>query len=326
MTATASYRSRTEDLSDFVRQTWPGSKTPLVITIPHSGQNYDGVGHHLDLRPAVWSTLYAGVDHSVPRVTQIHERDDVYLIQTQLARAIVDVNRGRDDHDRHSVEGSSTEPKSQGIIWNATIAPTPEGIERMLTHPYSRQEFERLMRAAYDPFVDAVKKSMAEAYERCGHAVLFDIHSIWPNETSTVKGGIFDGAYLVGKPFDQELVEQGKIPHLYLMTSKDADGRNISCSPFLLEFIVNHFKEYSLVVQQREVASPRFELAHRKYARLPEYEVFSMEIVGHNGLERGRAQGRIIFDPEPEYLKLLQDAFEAFLIGLRDLEFMKVHS
>jgi len=320
------YTPRTENLSDFVRRTSPNSNSPLVLLLPHSGLEYDTVSHHLDLsREDVTKTVVTGFDHSVPEVTGVHERDDAYIIWTELARAVVDVNRGRTDYDSMSVEGGGIEPKSQGLIWNATIDSHPDNIERMLTHTYSHKKFENLMKAGYDPLNLAVKEAMAKAREQHGTAVLFDVHSIWANETSTVQKGPHSGAYLVGEPLDPPSLDEKGTPHLYLMTSKDSiTGENISCSPGLIQYIKDHFRNYGLRVEERQVASPRFQLAHRKYADLAAgYEVFSMEIVGHHGLEKNRAEGELLFEPDPDYLKSLQDAFNEFFIGLRDLKFHK---
>ena len=319
------YTPRTENLSDFVRRTSPNSNSPLILLLPHSGLEYDTdtVSHHLDLsREDVTKTVVTGFDHSVPGVTGVHERDDAYIIWTELARAVVDVNRGRTDYDSRSVEGGSREPKSQGLIWNATLAPHPDNIERMLTHPYSHEEFENLMKVGYDPLNLAVKEAMTKAREKYETAVLFDVHSIWANETSIVQKGHHSGAYLVGEPLDPPSLDEERTPHLYFMTSEDSTGKNISCSPGLIQYIKEHFRKYNLRVEERQVASPRFQLAHRKYADLAAgYEVFSMEIVGHHGLEKNRAEGELLFEPDPDYLKSLQDAFNDLFIGLRDLKF-----
>ena len=322
----SNYTSRTKNLNEFVRRTPPSSSSPLVLLLPHSGLEYDAVSHHLDLsREDVRKTVVTGSDHSVPEVIGVRERDDAYIIWTELARAVVDVNRGRTDYDSMSVEGGDIDPKSQGLIWNATIASHPDNIERMLTHPYSHEEFENLMKVGYDPLNLAVKEAMTKAREKYETAVLFDVHSIWANETSTVQKGHHLGAYLVGKPLDPPSLDEKGTPHLYLMTSKDTiTEENISCSPELIQYIKNHFRDYGLRVQERQVASPRFQLAHRKYADLAAgYQVFSMEIVGHHGLEKNRAEGELLFEPDPDYLKSLQDAFNEFFIGLRDLKFHK---
>ena len=184
----SNYTSRTKNLNEFVRRTPPSSSSPLVLLLPHSGLEYDAVSHHLDLsREDVRKTVVTGSDHSVPEVIGVRERDDAYIIWTELARAVVDVNRGRTDYDSMSVEGGDIDPKSQGLIWNATIASHPDNIERMLTHPYSYEEFENLMKVGYDPLNLAVNDAMAKAREKYETAVLFDVHSIWANETSTVQ-------------------------------------------------------------------------------------------------------------------------------------------
>jgi len=325
--ASGTYAPRTEYLNDFVRRTFPSSNSPLIVSMPHGGSIFDKdlVPNNLDLdRPDVQKTVYVGIDHSVPLVTRVRERDDIYIIETDLARTVLDPNRGANDVDRHSVENRGHEPKSQGLLWNATIAARPEDIRSMLTHPYKHEEFENLKKNGLYPFEIGIREAMAEAKDRYGHAVLFDAHSIWNNATSTVQNGDPQsehhlGAYLVGESLDEKLLEDFKMPHLYLMTS----GK-VSCSPELVEYIINHFKEYGLNVEQREVASSRFKLAHKKYAdRERGYEVFSMEIIGHFGLEKDRAEGIVLFDPEPAYLTLLQKAFEDFISGLRDLRWIK---
>ena len=316
MSAT-NYSPKTENLSDVVKRSV--SDSPLIILLPHSGLEYYIVPHHLDLaREVVRKTVVTGMDHSVPEVTKIHEFEDATVIWTDLARAVVDVNRGRSDYDYHSVHSGPTFPKSQGVVWNATIASHQDNIERMLTHPYSHEEFENLMMAGYDPLNLAVKEAMAKASELHGTAVLFDIHSIWANETSTVQKGTYSGAYLVGEPLEPPSLGKDGAPHLYLMTSGE-----ISCPPEFEQYVIEHFQEYGLRVKKREVASPVFQLAHRKYADHESgYVVFSMEIVGHRGLEKDRAEGKLLFEPDDhDYLKSLQQAFNDLFIGLRDLKF-----
>lgn len=315
--STTNYSPKTENLSDVVKRSV--SDSPLVILLPHSGLEYYIVPHHLDLaREAVSNTLVTGIDHSVPEVTKVHEFEDVTVIWTDLARGVVDVNRGRSDYDYHSVHSGPIVPKSQGVIWNATIASNPDNIERMLTHPYSHKEFENLMGAGYDPLNLAVKEAMAKAREKYRTAVLFDVHSIWANETSTVQKGTHSGAYLVGEPLEPPSLGKDGAPHLYLMTSGE-----ISCPPEFEQYVIQHFQEYGLRVKKRDVAFPMFELAHRKYAdRESGYVVFSMEIIGHHGLEKDRAKGKLLFDLDDQgYLKLLQQAFNDLFIGLRDLRF-----
>ena len=315
--STINYSPKTENLSDAVKRSVSGS--PLVVLLPHSGLEHCIAPHHLDLaREAVRKTVVIGMDHSVPEVTKIHEFEDATVIWTDLARGVVDVNRGRSDYDYHSVQGGPTVLKSQGVIWNATIASHPDNIETMLTHPYSPEEFENLMWVGYDPLNSAVKEAMAKASERHGTAVLFDIHSIWANETSTVQEGIHSGAYLVGEPLEPPSLGKDGAPHLYLMTSGE-----ISCPPEFEQYVIQHFQEYGLRVKTRDVASPMFELAHRKYADHESgYVVFSMEIVGHHGLEKDRAEGKLLFEPDDQdYLKSLQQAFNDLFIGLRDLKF-----
>lgn len=319
--------ARVNELSDVVYGATV--RSPLTLLLPHSGARYDDVLHHLDLnREEVRRTLMTGVDHSVPEVTKALEFEGASVFGTNLARAVLDVNRGRNDVDRHSVVDGGDEPKSQGLIWNATTMAKPEDIVEMLTHPYTRKEFEELIRIGYSPLDNAVRESMARSREQYPVAVLFDIHSIWANETATVQPGDPQseqhlGAYLLGGPLDPPSLDG--TPNLYLMTSKDpVTGENISCCPELRQYIMNHFRDHGLQVKERQVASTRFNLAHRKYADLAAgYEVFSMEIVGHHGLEKDRAQGKVLFEPEQLYLTKLQEAFNEFLIGLRELSWRR---
>ena len=319
--------ARVNELSDVVYGATV--RSPLTLLLPHSGARYDDVLHHLDLdREEVRSTLMTGVDHSVPEVTKALEFEGASVFGTNLARAVLDVNRGINDVDRYSVVDGGDEPKSQGLIWNATTTEKPEDIKEMLTHSYTRKEFEELISVGYSPLDKAVRESMARSRDVYPTAVLFDIHSIWANETATVQPGDSQserhiGAYLIGRQLDPPSLDG--TPNLYLMTSNHpVTGENISCSPELKQYIMDHFKDHGLQVQERQVASTRYELAHRKYADLAAgYEVFSMEIVGYHGLEKYRAQGKVLFEPEQWYLTKLQEAFNEFLAGLRELRWRR---
>jgi len=307
----------TRNLSDYVRIVRANS--PAVHDIPHGGRYFgDAIGHKVELeRPEVMRTAITGIDHSVSHLTDSGVFDRATVVWTELARAIVDVNRGREDYDQYSVEGGPSVPKSQGVIWNATIEEKPEDIKRMLPGPYTRKDYDRLMELGLYPYEDGVRESMRKAKEKYGIAILWNKHSVWGSKTSTVQSGLHEGAYLIGKPGEVDPSNQGQDPDLYFMHSGDR-----SCPQEFRKFVMEHFTDHGLVIVERQVASTRFDLAHRKYANLEEnWYVFSTEYRDKNGYERNREKGEINFEPDPNDLKKVRDATIDLEIKLNKLIF-----
>lgn len=291
--------------------------SPLVLTLPHSGRRIPKelwYKHHFALgKEHAMKTYYGGIDYCVPHVTRFFESTNGTKIWTTLPRVILDVNRGLQDIDCFSVEGEEGEPKPHGLIWRSSVEYHPQSIKSILTRPYTREELDSLVEEAYTPFVNAVHTSMRKAREKYGFSILLDLHSLPPNKWNHVKSGKNKNAYLGGKLAEIGPMEEGKMPELILM-----NGSGKSCSPEISDWVMKMFSYHGFYIQNvNGVAAKAYECSRNRYPD-PKNGLHSLaiEIVGHHGLEPGRAEGKLLFKPQNYADERLRAAFHSLFFSL----------
>lgn len=298
--------------------------SPLVLTLPHSGTKISqNLWHHFALgQEHAMKTFYSGIDYCVPFVTGFLECEHATRIGTTLPRVILDVNRGLQDVDSLSVEGGRKEPKPHGLIWRSSMEYHPHSIKNILTSPYTQTELDALIAEAYTPFVNAVHDAMHKARDKYGFSVLVDLHSLPPNKWNHVKSGENKNAYLAGKLADIGPMEEGKMPELILM-----NGGGKSCSSEISDWVMELFTSHGFHIQNvNGVAASTYECSRNRYPD-PENGLhsFAIEIVGHHGLEPGRGEGKLIYEPQNNVDKRLKQAFHTLFYGLCNSHFNHKH-
>lgn len=157
---------------------WRGG---LIVASPHSGREYPAAfvaASRLGL-----AQLRSSEDAYVDRLAAAALPAGAVILTARIARAVVDLNRGRDELDPLAVEGL---PASQPV--NARTLAGLGVIPRVVAHgraigerPMPLAEAERRLRDYWQPYHAALAGLMDEAVARFGRAVLIDLHSM-PHE------------------------------------------------------------------------------------------------------------------------------------------------
>jgi N-formylglutamate amidohydrolase len=90
------------------------------------------------------------------------------VLATPFSRMFVDVNRRRDDFERHDGEVRSR----RGVVRTHTMRDVP-----IFARPLAPAELEERLRALYDPYYAALDRLLGELRDAHGHAILLDGHT-----------------------------------------------------------------------------------------------------------------------------------------------------
>lgn len=152
---------------------WRGG---LILAAPHAGRDYpDWFLAHSLLDPLA---LRASEDAFTDRLIAPARALGAVVLSARVPRAVVDLNRARDDLDPAAIEGvrgaaSSRSRAGLGVIPRVVAAGRP-----IRARPIPRDEAEARLARLWQPYHDALDALMAEAVARFGQAVLIDVHSM----------------------------------------------------------------------------------------------------------------------------------------------------
>ncbi|MFN7129164.1 MAG: N-formylglutamate amidohydrolase [Brevundimonas sp.] len=151
-------------------------QTALIFASPHSGQTYpDDMGAVAGLAR---SSLKSAEDALVGTLVQAGPQNGAPLIEAQIGRAYLDLNRDPAELDPDLIDevegpvGAKTRA-GYGLIPRLT----GDGLA-LYDRRLSRAEAEARIRTAHSPYHDALAELMARTHDRCGRAVLIDWHSM----------------------------------------------------------------------------------------------------------------------------------------------------
>ena len=167
---------------DLIRPpTWQGG---LIVASPHSGREYPDelvAAARLD-RAALRSSEDAFVDRLIAPAAAA----GAVVLSARIGRAVVDLNRARDDLDPLAIEGvPQTRAASARTLAGLGVIPRVVAHGRAIhDRPIPRAEAERRLALWWQPYHDALGGLMAEAVARFGQAVLIDVNSM-PREALT---------------------------------------------------------------------------------------------------------------------------------------------
>src|SRR5437867_11934415 len=164
-------RVREEHRESFpiVRHPAPGTRTPILVSVPHSGTRPLPHITRDDYREPWFETFaYGFADTFVGDLyADLHEHGATVLT-TPFSRIFVDVNRRRDDFEHHDGEVRSR----RGVVRTHTTREAP-----IFARPLTLADLEKRLQALYDPYYRTLERLLAELRQAYGGALLLDGHT-----------------------------------------------------------------------------------------------------------------------------------------------------
>jgi N-formylglutamate deformylase len=152
-----------------VRRPAPGTRTPLLVSVPHYGtQPLPHITRDDYCEPRFETFAYGFADTFAGDLYgDLHEHGATVLA-TPFSRMFVDVNRRRDDFEHLDGEVRSR----RGVVRTHTMRDVP-----IFAHPLALADLEERLRAFYDPYYLALEHLLGELRQAYGYAMLLDGHT-----------------------------------------------------------------------------------------------------------------------------------------------------
>jgi N-formylglutamate deformylase len=152
-----------------VRHPAPGTRGPVVVSVPHYGTDPLPDVTRDDYREPRFATFAYGFadTFAADLYGDLHEAGAT-VIATPISRMFVDVNRRRDDVERHEGEVRSR----RGVVRTHTMRDVP-----IFTRPLAAAELESRLQRFYDPYYATLDRLLADACGVHGYALLLDAHT-----------------------------------------------------------------------------------------------------------------------------------------------------
>jgi N-formylglutamate amidohydrolase len=152
-----------------VRRPPPGTRTPVLISVPHYGTEPLPHITRDDYREPRFETFaYGFADTFVGDLyADLHEHGATVLA-TPFSRMFVDVNRRRDDFEHLDGEVRSR----RGVVRTHTMRDVP-----IFARPLALADVEARLQALYDPYYATLARLLDDLRQAFGHAVLLDGHT-----------------------------------------------------------------------------------------------------------------------------------------------------
>ena len=152
-----------------VRHPSPEKGTPLLVSVPHYGtQPLPDVTRDDYHEPWFETFAYGFADlFASDLYGDLHEQGATVLA-TPFSRMFVDVNRRRDDFERHDGEVRSR----RGVVRTHTMREVP-----IFARPLGFADLEARLQALYDPYYATLERLLTQLREAYGYAMLLDAHT-----------------------------------------------------------------------------------------------------------------------------------------------------
>src|SRR5881296_2026691 len=152
-----------------VRHPAPGTRTPILVSVPHYGTRPLPHITRDDYREPWFETFaYGFADTFVGDLyADLHEHGATVLT-TPFSRIFVDVNRRRDDFEHRDGEVHSR----RGVVRTHTTREAP-----IFARPLALADLEERLRTLYDPYYSALERLLTELCQAYGYAMLLDGHT-----------------------------------------------------------------------------------------------------------------------------------------------------
>jgi N-formylglutamate deformylase len=152
-----------------IRHPAPGTRTPVLVSVPHYGT--EPLPHITsdDYREPSFETFaYGFADAFAGDLYADLYEDGATVLATPFSRMFVDVNRRRDDFEQQDGEVRSR----RGVVRTHTMRDAP-----IFARPLALADLEERLRALYDPYYSALERLLAELCQAYGAALLLDGHT-----------------------------------------------------------------------------------------------------------------------------------------------------
>jgi N-formylglutamate deformylase len=152
-----------------IRHPAPERRTPVLVSVPHYGtQPLPHITREDYAEPRFETFAYGFADtFAADLYADLHEHGATVLA-TPVSRMFVDVNRRRDDFERHEGEVRSR----RGVVRTHTMRDVA-----IFTRPLDPDVLEARLRALYDPYYTALAALLDQLRTAYGHALLLDGHT-----------------------------------------------------------------------------------------------------------------------------------------------------
>ena len=159
----------TEQSFPIVRHPLPGTRTPVLVSVPHYGtQPLPHITRDDYGEPWFETFAYGFADTFAGDLYgDLHEHGATVLA-TPFSRMFVDVNRRRDDFERHDGEVRSR----RGVVRTHTMRDVP-----IFARPLGLADLEQRLQTLYDPYYSTMEHLLARLRDVYGSAILLDGHT-----------------------------------------------------------------------------------------------------------------------------------------------------
>jgi len=152
-----------------VRHPAPGTRTPVLVSVPHYGTEPLPEVTREDYCEARFETFaYGFADTFACDLYGDLHAHGATVLATPYSRMFVDVNRRRDDFER--AEGAVR--SSRGVVRTHTMRGTA-----IFARPLSPAALEARLQALYDPYYAALDRLLGDLHAAHGYAILLDAHT-----------------------------------------------------------------------------------------------------------------------------------------------------
>jgi len=152
-----------------VRHPAPGTRTPVLVSVPHYGTEPLPHITRDDYRERSFATFaYGFADTFAADLYADLYEDGATVLATPFSRMFVDVNRRRDDFEHTDGEVRSR----RGVVRTHTMRDAP-----IFARPLTLADLEKRLQALYDPYYRTLERLLAELRQAYGGALLLDGHT-----------------------------------------------------------------------------------------------------------------------------------------------------
>src|SRR5947199_4115105 len=149
-----------------VRHPAPGTRTPVLVRVPHYGTEPLPHITRDDYREPSFETFaYGFADTFVGDLYGDLYKDGATVLATPFSRMFVDVTRRRDDFEHHDGEVRSR----RGVVRTHTMRDVA-----IFTRPLGLADVEARLQALYDPYYAALEQLLGQLRHPYGHPILLD--------------------------------------------------------------------------------------------------------------------------------------------------------
>jgi N-formylglutamate amidohydrolase len=152
-----------------VRHPAPGTRTPVLVSVPHYGtEPLPHITRDDYSEPRFETFAYGFADTFVGDLYADLDEHGATVLATPFSRMFVDVNRRRDDFEHHDGAVRSR----RGVVRTHTMRDAP-----IFARPLALADLEERLRTLYDPYYSALERLLTELRRAYGYALLLDGHT-----------------------------------------------------------------------------------------------------------------------------------------------------